>query len=51
MASATFAKFGFLKSTAEGYEAGFLLLDADEVERFIVEDNVQHLRLALDLGQ
>jgi len=51
MASANLGKIRVLEVHAEGYEAGFLLLDAHEVERLIVEDNVQHLRLALDLRQ
>ena len=51
IASATRAKFGFLKSTPKGTKPGFLLLDFHEVERFIVEDDVDDARLALHEGR
>jgi hypothetical protein len=49
--SATFAKFGFLKIDTERNQTGFLHLDVDEVQRFVIEEDLHYRNPGLHLRQ
>jgi hypothetical protein len=51
IASGDLGEIRVLEIDAERHHAGFLHLDTDEVQRFIVEDDLDNRRLSLHLCQ